>query len=308
MFKRGKNKKQDGADTATTDAPPQQQQAPGAPAQSQSQSPPPQIDAKAPQLPPIGNASPLQGATESSKSIPPTHPLFTGEQSRPQEAVPQNKDADTAPGPPLGAPSAVGGVGSANDGLKEPDKLGAENRDVSPPVSTVDAADAPKSSAVSAISSEQPKTDGPAEGASTEAAKVEETKGESARHIEPVEKLMSEATEPSTQAPTTAVDTDTNAATTESSNSASPAVKENVPPQINGASPVNPTASSTTDNPATAPTAGSSATDSKPAPSDEKAPTTGEEPPPIKTVRAAPGMSATSGPLEDFPEGGDVKD
>lgn len=33
-----------------------------------------------------------------------------------------------------------------------------------------------------------------------------------------------------------------------------------------------------------------------------------EEPPPIKTVRAAPGMSATSGPLEDFPEGGDVKD
>jgi len=28
------------------------------------------------------------------------------------------------------------------------------------------------------------------------------------------------------------------------------------------------------------------------------------EPPPIKAVRAAPGMSATSGPLEDFPEGG----
>ena len=28
-----------------------------------------------------------------------------------------------------------------------------------------------------------------------------------------------------------------------------------------------------------------------------------EEPPPIKPLRAAPGMSATSGPLEDFPEG-----
>ncbi|KAK5129190.1 hypothetical protein LTR08_003764 [Meristemomyces frigidus] len=28
-----------------------------------------------------------------------------------------------------------------------------------------------------------------------------------------------------------------------------------------------------------------------------------EEPPPIKAVKAAPGMSATSGPLEDFPEG-----
>lgn len=27
------------------------------------------------------------------------------------------------------------------------------------------------------------------------------------------------------------------------------------------------------------------------------------EPPTIKAVRAAPGMSATSGPLEDFPEG-----
>lgn len=28
-----------------------------------------------------------------------------------------------------------------------------------------------------------------------------------------------------------------------------------------------------------------------------------DEPPPIKAVRAAPGMSATSGPLEDFPDG-----
>ena len=31
-----------------------------------------------------------------------------------------------------------------------------------------------------------------------------------------------------------------------------------------------------------------------------------DEPPPIQAVRAAPGMSATSGPLEDFPEGGDM--
>jgi len=30
-----------------------------------------------------------------------------------------------------------------------------------------------------------------------------------------------------------------------------------------------------------------------------------EEPPPIRRVLAAPGMSATSGPLEDYPEGGD---
>ncbi|KAK4958241.1 hypothetical protein LTR10_004667 [Elasticomyces elasticus] len=37
---------------------------------------------------------------------------------------------------------------------------------------------------------------------------------------------------------------------------------------------------------------------------EDKIPVTAEEPPPIKTVKAAPGMSATSGPLEDFPEGG----
>lgn len=40
---------------------------------------------------------------------------------------------------------------------------------------------------------------------------------------------------------------------------------------------------------------------------EEKVPVTMEEPPPIKAVRAAPGMSATSGPLEDFPEGGDMR-
>ena len=39
---------------------------------------------------------------------------------------------------------------------------------------------------------------------------------------------------------------------------------------------------------------------------EEKVAITMEEPPPIKNVRTAPGMSATSGPLEDFPEGGDL--
>lgn len=38
--------------------------------------------------------------------------------------------------------------------------------------------------------------------------------------------------------------------------------------------------------------------------SDEKVAVLSEEPPPIQAVRALPGMSATSGPLEDFPEGG----
>ncbi|TKA79583.1 hypothetical protein B0A55_03374 [Friedmanniomyces simplex] len=38
---------------------------------------------------------------------------------------------------------------------------------------------------------------------------------------------------------------------------------------------------------------------------EDKIPVNAEEPPPmVKAVRAAPGMSATSGPLEDFPEGG----
>ena len=40
---------------------------------------------------------------------------------------------------------------------------------------------------------------------------------------------------------------------------------------------------------------------------EEKVPVNLEEPPPIKAVRAVPGMSATSGPLEDFPEGGDMR-
>ena len=38
---------------------------------------------------------------------------------------------------------------------------------------------------------------------------------------------------------------------------------------------------------------------------DEKMPVMSEEPPEIKTKAAAPGMSATSGPLDDFPLEGD---
>ena len=38
--------------------------------------------------------------------------------------------------------------------------------------------------------------------------------------------------------------------------------------------------------------------------SEEKVAVLMDEPPPIKAARSAPGMSATSGPLEDFPEGG----
>ena len=56
--------------------------------------------AAAPQLPPDQSSSPLQSpeAEESSKPLPPTHPLATGPQSQPQEAVPINHEAE--PGSP----------------------------------------------------------------------------------------------------------------------------------------------------------------------------------------------------------------
>nr|OQO20814.1 hypothetical protein B0A51_11954 [Rachicladosporium sp. CCFEE 5018] len=50
------------------------------------------------------------------------------------------------------------------------------------------------------------------------------------------------------------------------------------------------------------------ATSAKPGILDEKMPVMAEEPPELKPVAAKPGMSATSGPLEDFPEGGAEKD
>ncbi|OQO11200.1 hypothetical protein B0A48_05456 [Cryoendolithus antarcticus] len=50
------------------------------------------------------------------------------------------------------------------------------------------------------------------------------------------------------------------------------------------------------------------ATSAKPDILDEKMPVMAEEPPEVKPVAAKPGMSATSGPLEDFPEGGAEKD
>ena len=56
------------------------------------------------------------------------------------------------------------------------------------------------------------------------------------------------------------------------------------------------------------------ASDQPASPEEKAAPTSPEEkvsvmhdePPPIKPAKPAPGMSATSGPLEDFPEGGDL--
>lgn len=68
------------------------------------------------------------------------------------------------------------------------------------------------------------------------------------------------------------------------------AAVENVPPP---AAPVAPTAQSETKEPAPTPKAGAEA---------EKLPVLAQ-PPVVQPTQGAPGMSATSGPLEDFPEG-----
>jgi hypothetical protein len=80
------------------------------------------------------------------------------------------------------------------------------------------------------------------------------------------------------------------------------ATSENAKPSVTA--PVTATAPAT----ATAATAPTPATETQPAAKtssesarDEKMPVMAEEPPEIKAKAAAPGMSATSGPLDDFP-------
>ena len=87
-----------------------------------------------------------------------------------------------------------------------------------------------------------------------------------------------------------------------------PAAKENVQP--NGIVPEDKPATNGTPATEHQPTADSAAANDEPSdpPSpEEKVAVTAEEPPPIKAAKAMPGMSATSGPLEDFPHGGDMR-
>ena len=74
-----------------------------------------------------------------------------------------------------------------------------------------------------------------------------------------------------------------------------------------------------TNDETTQPHALTTSTEDKPVPNGTPAPAPSEptaekvsiihdEPPPLKPAKPAPGMSATSGPLEDFPEGGDMRD
>jgi hypothetical protein len=85
-----------------------------------------------------------------------------------------------------------------------------------------------------------------------------------------------------------------------------PATKENVPPSTTAATTEATTSSEqATSNETAAPTQTDQlAQQPTNASTEEKVAVTMEEPPPIKDVKAAPGMSATSGPLEEFPEGG----
>lgn len=97
MFRRSKKKTDTSTDGTTSSV------APTSSAQQYAQASDSQNNA--PQLPPIENTSggrfsgsAAGSASEASKPLPPTHPLSTGQQSQPQEAVPQNYDAQ--PGPP----------------------------------------------------------------------------------------------------------------------------------------------------------------------------------------------------------------
>ncbi len=102
--------------TSTAASPPPSSQPAPPPLSS---SPTPQTQANAPQLPPMKQTSPLSTAAEPSKPLPPTHPLSTGRQERPQgspqgfpqEAVPGNYGAQ--PGPPAPV-SAAGGSAIAS--------------------------------------------------------------------------------------------------------------------------------------------------------------------------------------------------
>ena len=291
MFKRGKKSNNKYDETSNTQQQTYSQPAP-LPQTATTATP-----AAPPQLPPVENHSPLQNIDttrpqnmdtskqqniDTSNPLPPTHPLSTGQHEQPQEAVPQNHDAQ--PGPP----APLVNVSDASDGaneVKEQEKTSSE--EVSPlPGSAVNGG---KSEPVSAMDNESSPQEPPATDSGVETEKVEEQPGIS-KHYHNLEHLLN-ITVTDTQPP--------------------PASKENIQPdgQVIEDKP----AATSTQSPSTqspeqhqeqTPTNQTDGIRTNSA--EEKVPLTMEEPPPIKAVRAAPGMSATSGPLEDFPEGGYV--
>ena len=92
MFKRGKKSNTTTPSTTSAEQPPPQQS-------TASEQP------SAPQLPPIQSTSPIGSTSDTNKALPPTHPLATGKQEQPVEAVPTNKDAQPGPPAPVVGPA-----------------------------------------------------------------------------------------------------------------------------------------------------------------------------------------------------------
>lgn len=284
MFKRSKKDKsetQREPQTAVNQVPRHQQQQLQQPT-AQQQSPlrpsqPTGTPSKAPQLPPLKNSSPLESGTDTSKPLPPTHPLATGEHRRPQEAIPQSRNA--RPGPPAGTAVSSGANGANR--LKEQEH---EHDGVSS-IGPASAVDGRRSDAISAVEDDSPPQPPPKTDSGLE-TKTEEPAGMSLQATDVGYMLTKEVT-------------DSRPATADAKENAQPnGIAAGSSPMTNGT----PTSATTNTEQSTTNSAPVEHT-SNPSSYDEKIPVTMEEPPPIKEVRAMPGMSATSGPLEDFPEG-----
>lgn len=210
-------------------------------------------------------------------TIPPTHPLATGQHSEPQSALPQPEAA--------AAPAVVAGSEAVT---KEQAKKEGEDKAPVSPVGPAPVAkdEAPKSEPVSAVSAEHnkpvtpPKTDG-----------ANDLRFDRMEHADPQFKMRDMRLTITCEAPVHFSPT---------AKAPIPATSENAKPSV--------TEPATTTAPATAATAPTPAFETQPAAKtsfesarDEKMPVMAEEPPEIKAKAAAPGMSATSGPLDDFP-------
>jgi hypothetical protein len=292
LFRRNKKPKTS-TSTPSSAAPPNQQPAPPTTASV----------AAAPQLPPIQNASPIHSvnATDAdvNKPLPPTHPLATGQHEQPQQAVPVN--ADAKPGPP--APMV--GPAETKEQVQEQQKGGDSASPVSPPPQPTSAQPGPSQPSSAQPVSVVDGTSGDVSAVSDATNPREETKTDSA-----VEGMKAEDSAGINQHFTTADRVLMAAVTTEQG----VPNKENIPPNSTAS-----TAATTGSDERTAPNGPpapppistlvtTDADETTPASPEEKVAILNEEPPPIKVSKPAPGMSATSGPLEDFPEGGDMRD
>lgn len=205
--------------------------------------------------------------------LPPTHPPATGQHSEPQVALPKPGAAS--------APDA-GSEGAAKDQLQ---KQGEDKAPVSPAAPTPIAKDdAPKSEPVSAVSTDHdkplppPKTDGASD--EVKAAGMSQADPASMMHKR-ITKLTRFYEAPLPSQPSTQP----------SAKDPQPTTSENAKPIGTVPSPV----TATEAQPATRASSESARV------IDEKMPVMAEEPPEIKTKAPAAGMSATSGPLDDFP-------